>query len=268
MTTPYEPPKRPRRKHGRTKPSSWQNDPDKASEVNRTPGSKSRDPAVRQAAYADHPKNDRGENICYASVNKGASHCPQHAGKGTDHEGYGKCALHGGNTPSLSSQAGKLLGAEVAGLMTKNMGYGVPIAIGPEEALLKEIGYAAGHVAWIEERIALMWPMDVTRAITEVQQQWLDLLHKERTMLAKHAKMALDAGVAERKIRLAEQTTALFVGALNRILEGLHLSVEQQKLVPVLVPAIMRELSQQQYAPQVIEAAPSVDIPMAPVAPK
>lgn len=263
------PPRRPRRPHSRTKKSSWQNDAEKEAEVNRTPGSQSRNQAVRLAAYADHPKNDRGENICYALINNKKSHCKQLAGQGTDHLGYGKCSVHGGNTPSLRSQAGKMLGAEVAGQMTKNMGYGVPIEIGPEEALLKEVGYAAGHVAWIEERIGLLWPMDVTKAITEVQQQWLTLLHDERKMLAKHSKMALDAGVAERKVRLAEQTTALFVGALNRILEGLHLSVEQQKLVPVLVPQIMRELSQQQYAPKVIDAAPTVPTPpMAPVAPK
>jgi hypothetical protein len=52
---------------------------------------------------------------------------------------------------------------------------------------------------------------------------------------AKHAKMALDAGVQERQVRLAEMTGALFAEAIRGILQGLELSPGQQAAAPELV---------------------------------
>jgi hypothetical protein len=52
---------------------------------------------------------------------------------------------------------------------------------------------------------------------------------------AKYAKMALDAGVAERQVRIAEAQGEAFAGAIKAILEELGLSTEQQKLAPAAV---------------------------------
>jgi hypothetical protein len=65
---------------------------------------------------------------------------------------------------------------------------------------------------------------------------WLD-------RAAKHAKLALDAGVAERQVRLAEQQGEIVAGAIKAMLEGLGLSKEQQKRAPALVRQVLTALS-------------------------
>ena len=62
---------------------------------------------------------------------------------------------------------------------------------------------------------------------------------------AKHAKMALDAGVEERRIRLAEQIGAQFAMALEGIRKGLDLSPAQQAVWKQLVTTNMLAIDAQ-----------------------
>ncbi|RMI47594.1 hypothetical protein EBO15_01450 [Actinomadura harenae] len=72
---------------------------------------------------------------------------------------------------------------------------------------------------------------------------WMELYQSERVHLARVAKAALDAGVAERQVRLAEQQGELLAGAINRILDGLNLSSEQWARVADVVPRELRAVS-------------------------
>lgn len=63
---------------------------------------------------------------------------------------------------------------------------------------------------------------------------------QERDRVVKFAKAAHDMGIAEREIRIAEQQGELLASAVRRILDGLNLSVEQQRIVPQLVPQVLR----------------------------
>lgn len=138
------------------------------------------------------------------------------------------------------------------------MTYGLPRDISPTEALLEEVRYSAGHVAWVREQVAaleaesLVWGVveeaeknatefdgtDITRAAA--MNVWLDLYHKERRYLLDVTKAVIAAGVEERRVKLAEAQGALLNGVIRRILARLSLSPEQSALLPVVVPEELR----------------------------
>lgn len=66
---------------------------------------------------------------------------------------------------------------------------------------------------------------------------------EERDRLARFCKLALDAGIAERQVRIAETQGALLAGAVRAILGDLNLTPEQLQLVGMVVPRRLRELS-------------------------
>lgn len=189
----------------------------------------------------DHPKNDAGENICYAALENGRR-CKLPAGLKTEHEGFGKCSLHGGNTPMLVKNAAMYAGGEIIARQS-NAAYGGPVDIGPHDALLQEVRAAAGHVAWIRDRIGL-WDLS-TEAIPEDEKQyWMARYDKERLMLTKIAKTAIDAGVAEAKVKLAQDQSAIIVAVLRNAFDGLNLTVQQQRLLPGVVSQAIRSATQ------------------------
>jgi hypothetical protein len=57
------------------------------------------------------------------------------------------------------------------------------------------------------------------------------------------AKTALDAGVAERSIHLAERQGAMVAAVLERIFDDLALDERQRRLVPTVVPRHLRALT-------------------------
>lgn len=66
---------------------------------------------------------------------------------------------------------------------------------------------------------------------------------EERDRLARLCKLALDAGIAERQVRIAESQGALVAGVVRSILGDLGLTADQWALVGTVVPRRMRELS-------------------------
>ncbi|NNN30735.1 hypothetical protein HLK59_10235 [Streptomyces sp. S3(2020)] len=144
--------------------------------------------------------------------------------------------------------------------------YGVPVETTATQALLDEVQRTAGHVAWLGDRVReldyevaagenvehpLVW--GVTRrkiggddaGITEeaAASVWLKLYQQERAHLVRVAEAAIRAGIEERRIKLAESQGMLIALAIRQILGDLHLTAEQQALVPVVVPRRLRELT-------------------------
>lgn len=138
---------------------------------------------------------------------------------------------------------------------------GLPVDVDPGKALLDEIHWTAGHVAWLRDKVQeqeaeqLVWgrtqtdlgigpqgPVDTTteKAGPSV---WYELYLKERDHLAKVCALALRAGIEERKVKLAESQGLLVADAIRRILGALGLTPEQQQLVPVIVPRELRALA-------------------------
>jgi hypothetical protein len=72
---------------------------------------------------------------------------------------------------------------------------------------------------------------------------WVELYQEERRMLARVCKMALDAGVNERAVRVAEQQGELLAGVIKAILEDLELTKEQRQSAPGVVRRHLTALS-------------------------
>ena len=169
------------------------------------------------------------------------------------------CRVHGGSIPSVKAKAQERL--ERDKLITLMHAYGLRRDIGPEEALLEEVQYTAGHVAWLREQVAALEPAAMVWGVTEEAERgasefpgtdvtrsarpsvWLDLYQRERTHLVNVCKAAISAGIEERRVRIAESQGALVAEVIRRILGRLVLTAEQEQLVPVVVPAELRRLA-------------------------
>jgi hypothetical protein len=105
---------------------------------------------------------------------------------------------------------------------------GLPVAVDPTEALLHMMYAAAGHCAWLREQIAASEDLSdfETRVLVE-------LYGEERDRVAKVAKAALDAGVAERQVALAERHGEWLASLLRAVFADpeLGLTEKQQKVI-------------------------------------
>ena len=167
--------------------------------------------------------------------------------------GADKCRMH------LGRKAGDVIAEGRAREAVVTLG--LPRDISPTEALLEEVRYTAGHVAWLRDKVReiedgdLVWGVteetvkqasefpgtDVTRAAKP--NVWLELYYRERQHLVAVTKAAIAAGIEERRVRLAEQQGALVAQVIRAILADLHLSDEQQARVPEIVPRHLRALA-------------------------
>ena len=189
---------------------------------------------------------------CGAERRHGNGPCGRGAGAGTDHPGVGKCSWHGGCAPN-----GRVAAMNEAARQAVET-YGLPRDISPTDALLEEVRYSAGHVAWLRAKVAeleaadLVWGMteqaeknatefagvDVTYSATA--NMWLELYHRERKHLLDLVKTAISVGIEERRVRLAEAQGSLMNDVIRRILARLSLSPDQSALLPVVVPEELR----------------------------
>src|SRR4051794_15800762 len=155
---------------------------------------------------------DRGPSRWCGARTRGGRNCQHEAGWGTDHPGWGRCKMHGGN-----SRNGRLFAARLEALAS------IPPAGGesdvePIDALLFCVRREAARGVWLRLRLELLDPDGSAISAPAAELHRLEAQGTER--LARFSKMALDAGVAERKVRLvARQAEALahaFTTALDQ----------------------------------------------------
>lgn len=184
------------------------------------------------------PKKPTDGRLC-GGIKSNKQVCKLPSGYKTDHLGFGRCCWHGGATDTGKQAAAK---DQAAGLIKF---YGQPINTNPIDALLDEVRRTAGHVAFLGDRVA-NWPqdqLDENGGITPALRGWIDLYQSERVHLVKVSKSALDAGVNERLVAIAEHQGMRLADSIEAILNALNLSVEQRQLVPQVVPSILRGLT-------------------------
>lgn len=169
--------------------------------------------------------------------------------------GLDVCSSHGGRAPHTKA-AGRARETErrAAAIMQT---YGRPIETTATEALLDEVKWTAGYVAWLRERVAeldeaaLIWGKTKHKTggedagTTEEAKPHIyrQMLLEERQHLVKVCAEAIKAGIEERKVRLAEQQGQLVADVIKRILEDLKLSPEQAASVSSIVPRHLRLLT-------------------------
>lgn len=199
------------------------------------------------------PGAKTGKNPIYDG--EGNELCTRPAGWGTDHPGVGPCKLHGGNTSN------HVTAAVVAQAKSAVVTFGLPREVDPRDALLEEVYRTAGAVDFLQSKVreleadAIIWGkaeefekqagefpgVDTThKAAVHV---WVELWQRERAHLVKVAKEAINCGIEERRVRLAEQQGALLAGVIKGILGDLDLTPDQAAKVSTIVPRHLRAVA-------------------------
>lgn len=138
------------------------------------------------------------------------------AGENTKHPGYGPCNVHGG--------------AKAHRAWEKALDIARELNVTPWEALIKSVKIAAARAAWVDAQLAeAVRRNDGDSAGVEVK-GWLKESRLERTLLARIAKSAVDAGVAERMVRQTELEGEIVAEVIGRVLDKLGLPPEQRVL--------------------------------------
>lgn len=130
--------------------------------------------------------------------------------------------------------------------------YGSPLDTNPIDALLDEVRRTAGHVAWLSTKVT-GWELDPEGdVLPDGLKDYITLYQAERRHLVFVSKAALDAGINERLVQIAEHQGMRLADAIESILGALSLTADQRRLVPEIVPTVLRSLT---GAPTVIEGA-------------
>ena len=181
---------------------------------------------------------------------------PRSRGRGTCHGSAvadsDKCRMH------LGEKAAPVIAEAEARKAVET--YGLPRDISPTDALLEEVRYSAGHVAWLRAKVAeleaadLVWGIteeaernatefagvDVTRSATA--NMWLELYHRERKHLLDLVKTAISVGIEERRVRLEEAKGQVVAELIRRILGRLDLNDAQRDLAVQVIPEEFRRI--------------------------
>lgn len=110
--------------------------------------------------------------------------------------------------------------------------YGKRLPVNPYTALLDEVQWRAGHVAWLRDRLQgldpdELWVVDDRGNLRD--SPTLRRYDKERELLDRACKLAIDAGIAERYVQLAELQGATLYRLLNRALDEVGVTPEQRR---------------------------------------
>jgi hypothetical protein len=162
----------------------------------------------------------RAMELCAARKRSGGR-CRRPAGHGTEHLGIGRCSLHGGSTPAQMERARRDLALREVAVM------GARLEIEPTQALLECVYRAAGHAGKVES-LSEDEVLCVGAHGRPTPHTWIRLEQEALDRLARFSKMALDAGVAERQIKIAERTGARIAAALEEAVAPLGLSAGER----------------------------------------
>jgi hypothetical protein len=200
-------------------------------------GRKAAKNAKRKTEQADQKRRD-GAAVCGAPKRtKPGEICMMPAGSGTDHPGTGKCRHHGGTSRSHRVGAAH---AELNGMARA-------LHVSPAQALQAALSLTAGQTAYARQKVAElredeMYERHINRetGIPQVLPNvWLVVLENSVGRMAKFAKLASDAGIAERDMNVKEAQTQMMGALLQGVLGELDLTPEQLARV---APAIRKNM--------------------------
>jgi hypothetical protein len=173
-----------------------------------------------------HTREQRDRHALCDAKKKNGEKCRLFAGQGTNHPGVGRCRFHLGNSKNHQNHAARVEAQR------RLVEFGSPVDVEPTEALLGVLHLSAGHLAWVRGELAAL--EDKT---TFEGQVLMRLWNEERDRVARIAKAALDAGVAERQVLLAERYGEQLATLLRAVFDdpGLALNRRQQANLPALL---------------------------------
>lgn len=175
---------------------------------------------------------DPTERRCTAHSKRSGTQC-----KRIPAEGATVCVMHGGNAPQVREAAERRVQQAYAERAVAT--YGLPRDVDPHTALAEEVARTAGHVAWLGAKIAELEDDDLVWGVTAQDDKgatefpgtdttseakpnvWVKLYQDERAHLTRVAKAAVDAGVEERRVQIAEQQGELIARVIRGVLDDL-----------------------------------------------
>jgi hypothetical protein len=150
--------------------------------------------------------------ICGATSKQTGKPCQRPAGWGTDFN-VGHCKLHLGNTPDGRKYAQRLLAEQAAS------GFGIPIEVDADTALLAELHRCAGTIAWLATFIAEVAPEE---RLEGDRLAFVQLYERERDRLVRVASACIASGIAERHVQAIERSADSFASVLRNVLGELE----------------------------------------------
>lgn len=157
------------------------------------------------------------------------------------------CRFHGGHAPQVLAAVERR--KREAELARAAQTYGAPVGIPAAEAMQDLIDRTYGNLRYVVAIMASLTEEDLRADLF-----WLERYDAERDRLAKLGKSMLDAGIAERQVRLAEEQGRQLANVLRDVLgdvfgllteAGLSIDVLvriQREAVPALVRRRLSEV--------------------------
>lgn len=180
---------------------------------------------------------------CNATLTRKKKLCEKEAGWGTWHPGVGRCKLHGGANPDYTAEVERLRAKQAVHR------YGLPSEIDPQEALIDELSRTYGHVRWLQIMVDQIEEDDLTGPVgtsgaSEGKHYHpryepnviLKMYKEERRHYVAIAKACVEAGIEERRVRLAEEQGQLIATAIQGILRDLKIDMTDPQ-----VPKVVRK---------------------------
>jgi hypothetical protein len=213
----------------------------------------------------NHPRDSEGNNLPIGPCGKwpmhGQSVCSTHGGKGRNRV-----------VASRQWEKERKLAGEMVRVERAVKTLGLPILTSPQQALLDEIARTAGHVQWLGNVVGNLDPDESTWGRTSEEHKegtdvgiteagsaidittttkmarpavWIQLYQQERAHLVHVAKVAIQCGVQERAIKLAEEQGQLIAAVLRSVFEdpSLELTEIQIGAARVVASRTLRTLS-------------------------
>jgi hypothetical protein len=155
------------------------------------------------------------------------------------------CYFHGGHTNASRAAAARHVALAKAGELL-----GVPLEVDAGAALVAAVHEAAGNVEFLRNQLQAyqLGGGELGRMTANDQlviNATLQLYNQERDRLADYCRLAIQAGVAERQVKLAELQGALLAGVVAAVLSdpGLGLTPVQQAVGRQVAARVMVEQS-------------------------
>jgi hypothetical protein len=200
------------------------------------------------AASEKTSETEGGAPKCGATNKRNGKPCRMTRGFRTDHPGSGHCYLHGGASPNGEKHAARIAAERL----------GAKLELAPHDALLDAlyrqaaiVAFYAGRVAALDDTALIVEPTRIRRdqdGDTTIDRSndagvnvWVRLYSEAVLQQAKLAKAAVDAGVAERHVRIVEAHAELFARALDAILGDPDLALTPDQLAAA-TPVVRRHL--------------------------
>lgn len=192
-------------------------------------------------AAAASPTQTTEKRHCGARGRQTGKPCARPAGWGTDHVGFGECKLHGGSTRSGKIRATKLrVAAELAAAAAAaNQPLVDRRPIGGREAIEKALAGTNGIVDALRSEADRLTEKSVVSG-SELHTV-IRLSQQAERELAHIGKLAADAGIDERRVRMEEEQAEELAAIFRLVFERLGLTAEQAERAPQVVEETIRE---------------------------